>query len=48
MFNERRMTGLHFWAPGYSVSTGGRDEAAVQPYTREQEDWNKGQRQLFD
>ena len=27
---ERRMSGLHFWAPGYWVSTVGPDEARVR------------------
>jgi REP-associated tyrosine transposase len=28
--HERRMTGLHFWATGYCVSTVGLDEARVR------------------
>ena len=48
LLNERRMTGLHFWAPGYWVSTVGRDEATVRKYIREQENWDKGQGQLFE
>ena len=48
LLNERRMTGRHFWAKGYWVSTVGRDEAAVRRYIREQENWDKGQGQLFD
>jgi len=32
---ERRMTRLHFWAPGYCVSTVGLDEARVRQYIRE-------------
>jgi putative transposase len=35
--HERRMTGLHFWAAGYCVSTVGLDEARVRQYIREQE-----------
>ena len=31
------MTGLHFWATGYCVSTVGLDEEAVKKYIREQE-----------
>ncbi len=42
------MTGLHFSAAGYWVSTVGRDEAAVRRYIREQENWDEGQGQLFD
>ena len=30
LLKERRMTGLHFWAAGYWVSTVGRDETAVR------------------
>ena len=37
LLNERRMTGLHFWATGYCVSTVGLDEEAVKKYIREQE-----------
>ena len=48
LLNERRMTGLHFWAPGYWVSTVGRDEASVRKYIREQESWDQGQGQLFN
>ncbi len=31
------MTGLPFWATGYSVSTVGLDEATIRKYVREQE-----------
>ena len=48
LLKERRMTGLHFWAPSYWVSTVGRDEETVRRYIREQENWDKGQGQLFD
>ena len=48
LMKNRRMTGLHFWAAGYWVSTVGRDEATVRRYIREQEHWEKGQGQLFD
>ena len=48
LLNERRMTGLHFWAPGYWVSTVGRDEGSVRRYIREQENWDSGQGQLFE
>lgn len=37
LLHERRMTGLHFWAAGYCVSTVGLDEARVRQYIREQE-----------
>ena len=47
LLQERRMTGLHFWAVGYWVSTVGRDEAAVRKYIREQEAWDRNQGELF-
>ena len=37
ILNERRMTGLHFWAIGYCVSTVGLDEERVRRYVRDQE-----------
>ena len=37
LLRERRMTGLHFWATGYCVSTVGLDENRVRQYIREQE-----------
>ena len=43
LLGERRMTGLHFWAKGYCVSTIGYDEAAVRRYIREQEQKDSGQ-----
>jgi putative transposase len=48
LLHERRMAGLHFWTTGYWVSTVGRDEASVQRYSREQEDRDRKQGQLFD
>jgi putative transposase len=48
LLQERRMTGLHFWAVGYWVSTVGRDEEAVRKYIREQEAWDRNQSQLFE
>ncbi len=48
LLHERRMTGLHFWATGYWVSTVGRDEETVRQYIRNQEHWDQGQGQLFD
>ena len=47
LLRERRMTGLHFWATGYWVSTVGRDEEAVRRYVREQESWDRDQPELF-
>ena len=37
LLKERRMTWLHFWSTGYSVSTVGLDEHQVRRYIREQE-----------
>ena len=34
---NKRVTGLHFWARGYWVSTVGLNEARVRKYIREQE-----------
>ncbi len=48
LLKERRMTGLHFWATGYWVSTVGRDEATVRRYIRDQEDRDRGQGELFE
>ena len=48
LLRERRMTGLHFGATGYWVSTVGRDEGAVRKYIREQEDRDRNKGKLFD
>jgi putative transposase len=49
LMNQKRMTGLHFWARGYCVSTVGYDEAAVRQYIREQEHHDKTQAEFdFD
>ena len=48
LFQPRRMTGLHFWATGYWVSTVGRDEEAVRKYIRAQEGWDRQQGELFE
>ncbi len=37
VLQERRMTGLHFWAIGYCVSTVGLDEERVRRCVRDQE-----------
>jgi putative transposase len=42
----RRMTGLHFWAKGYCVSTVGLNEDRVRKYVREQEQLESGQGDL--
>ena len=46
LLQERRMTGLHFWAVGYCVSTVGLDEAQVRQYIREQEEIEQRQGEL--
>ena len=46
LLQERRMTGLHFWAAGYCVSTVGLDEARVRQYIREQEEQERRQGEL--
>ena len=38
LLQERRMTGLHFWARGYCVSTIGLDEQQIRQYVRDQEE----------
>ena len=48
LLHERRMSGLHFWAVGYCVSTVGHDEAAVRKYIREQEARDSQQGELFE
>ena len=49
---QRRMTGLHFWATGYCVSTVGLDEETIRQYIREQEELQRrkgeGDQQQFD
>ncbi len=37
LHGQKRMTGLHFWATGYWVSTVGGDEKQIRKYIREQE-----------
>jgi putative transposase len=46
LLKERRMTGLHFWATGYFVSTVGLDEQQIRRYIRDQEDFESGQGDL--
>jgi len=46
LLHERRMTGLHFWATGYSVSTVGLDEQRIRQYIRDQEKLESGQGEL--
>jgi len=46
ILQAKRVTGLHFWARGYCVSTVGLDEATIRQYIREQEDLEKRQLDL--
>ena len=46
LLDEKRMTGLHFWAAGYCVSTVGLDEAQIRQYIREQEELESRQGEL--
>ena len=46
LLGERRMTGLHFWAVGYCVSTVGLDEQTIKKYIREQEKLDSAQETL--
>jgi putative transposase len=46
LLHERRMTGLHFWARGYCVSTVGLDEAQIRKYIEEQDKLDSGQQEL--
>ena len=51
ILKERRMTGLHFWATGYCVSTVGLDEQQIRKYVREQEKNDRmaeGQPEIWD
>jgi len=51
LLKERRMTGLHFWATGYCVSTVGLDEEIVRRYVRDQEKQDRlaeGQLEIWD
>ena len=38
---KRNFVGQHFWAPGFYVSTVGRDEAVIREYIRKQEQEDK-------
>ncbi len=46
LLHERRMSGLHFGAPGYCVSTVGLDEARVRQSIRDQEELENRQGEL--
>ena len=45
LMKERRMTGLHFWANGYCVSTIGLNEETIRRYVREQDQRERQQDQ---
>ena len=46
LLKERRMSGLHFWAAGYCVSTVELDETRVRQYIRKQEQQDERQGKL--
>jgi len=51
VLKERRVTGLHFWARGYCVSTVGLDKQKVLEYVRDQEKQDRvgdGQLEIWD
>jgi putative transposase len=49
VLDKKRVSGLHFWARGYCVSTVGLDEDTVRKYIREQERSEQEQLELdFD
>ena len=43
---KRNFVGQHFWAPGFFVSTVGRDEAVIREYIRKQEQEEKRLEQM--
>jgi len=49
LLGQKRVSGLHFWARGYCVSTVGLDEESIRNYIREQEKSEQQQMELeFD
>ncbi len=46
VLGAKRVSGLHFWARGYCVSTVGLDEETIRKYIREQEKDEKEQLEL--
>jgi putative transposase len=46
ILGHKRVTGMHFWARGYCVSTVGLDEETIRRYIREQEDTENDQPDL--
>ncbi len=47
LLKDQRMTGKHFWARGYCVSTVGLDEEKIKKYIQDQEKLETGL-SLFD
>lgn len=43
LLKHKKVSGLHFWARGYCVSTVGLDEQTIRKYIREQEQHEKQQ-----
>ena len=43
LLGHRNLTGLHFWATGYCVSTVGLDEATIRKYIRDQDKIQRNQ-----
>ena len=46
ILREKRVSGLHFWARGYCVSTVGLDEEDIRKYIRDQEKRDQQQMEL--
>jgi putative transposase len=46
VLKEKRVSGLHFWARGYCVSTIGLDEDTIRKYIRDQEKIDQQQMEL--
>jgi len=46
VLDQKRVSGLHFWARGYCVSTVGLDEETIRKYIRDQEKIEKKQLEL--
>ena len=46
VLGNARVTGLHFWARGYCVSTVGLDEETIRKYIRDQEKLEKRQEEI--
>jgi len=46
LMGHRRVTGMHFWARGYCVSTVGLDEETIRKYIREQDKIDNEQEEL--